>query len=305
MRVCFLFLIVTIASLIIISGCGSGSNEPDGDTVDGDKLEGDIADGDFLDGDVSESDESDLETTDGDMAEVEHDVELDKEADATESDIDGDLEGESAIETDTDLDAEIDAEVENDIEPEIESEDDANEIDIIDSDMEADNEVEIETEAEAESDEEIEVEQESETTGLIWQDPPNDEHMTWYEARTYCENLTQDGKLDWRMPTVEEARSLLRGCSGSESTGGCGVIDTCVEFSCWNSYCGQCELSEGPAGGCYWPEGTTGLCGWAWTTGEYNYQYQDRVWIVGYHTGNIDGTLPTNDRIIRCVRSSL
>ena len=41
-------------------------------------------------------------------------------------------------------------------------------------------------------------------TGLIWQQIPTSEKMSWEEAEEYCENLELDGYDDWRLPTVKE-----------------------------------------------------------------------------------------------------
>ena len=41
-------------------------------------------------------------------------------------------------------------------------------------------------------------------TGLIWQQSPSEEHLTQYDAITYCENLTYAGYDDWRLPSLAE-----------------------------------------------------------------------------------------------------
>ncbi len=45
-------------------------------------------------------------------------------------------------------------------------------------------------------------------THLEWQDDAVGSTMTWTDAGTYCNDLTLDGKTDWRLPTVEELVSI-------------------------------------------------------------------------------------------------
>jgi hypothetical protein len=45
-------------------------------------------------------------------------------------------------------------------------------------------------------------------TGLMWAAHDNGGAATWKEAKKYCENYAGGGYKDWRMPTVEELRTL-------------------------------------------------------------------------------------------------
>ncbi len=45
-------------------------------------------------------------------------------------------------------------------------------------------------------------------TGLMWQQVPASEGMTWAQAKEYCENLELGGYSDWRMPTLKELFSI-------------------------------------------------------------------------------------------------
>ena len=45
-------------------------------------------------------------------------------------------------------------------------------------------------------------------TGLIWQDNETVER-TWVEAISYCESLTLEGNIDWRLPNIKELLSIV------------------------------------------------------------------------------------------------
>ena len=94
-------------------------------------------------------------------------------------------------------------------------------------------------------------------SGLMWQ---NDETvgtvvLNQDQARTYCQNLTECGHTNWRLPTISELRSLVRGCPGTETGGACGVTDDCTEDGCTNDACEGCLPEHGGPGvdGYYWP----------------------------------------------------
>lgn len=46
-------------------------------------------------------------------------------------------------------------------------------------------------------------------TGLMWVQTPNSTNRTWSNAITYAENLTVNFHNDWRMPNINELRSLF------------------------------------------------------------------------------------------------
>jgi hypothetical protein len=47
------------------------------------------------------------------------------------------------------------------------------------------------------------------STGLIWQQNAPDDIMNWEQALAYCEALSLADKTDWRLPSINELRSLV------------------------------------------------------------------------------------------------
>jgi len=46
-------------------------------------------------------------------------------------------------------------------------------------------------------------------TGLMWQDEPKIVGLTQPKAVNYCEGLTLYGHKDWRLPTIDELKSIV------------------------------------------------------------------------------------------------
>ena len=88
------------------------------------------------------------------------------------------------------------------------------------------------------------------STGLTWQ-VRQIGTVTWAEAGPFCEKLALAGG-GWRLPTISELRSILKGCASTQTGGSCGVTDSCIsEIECKDSTCEGCDGDEGPYEGCY------------------------------------------------------
>jgi len=118
------------------------------------------------------------------------------------------------------------------------------------------------------------------SSGLMWQNGREVGQVgrPWRLANRYCRYLTWGGYSDWRLPTIDELRSLIRGCGATAPGGACGVTDACRADDCWNESCVGCDFLEGPGvDGVYWPAGVTGY--YSWYT---NYPYWSSSLVVGY-----------------------
>ncbi len=138
--------------------------------------------------------------------------------------------------------------------------------------------------------------------------------ISWQDATDYCSGLG----FGWRLPNINELRTIIKGCLETVTGGICGVIDpACLEMaccggggiSCWvlDTDC-KCVLSGGPGeGGCYWEAGV-------WNdpdSGESPYwssspiiDYLDLVWAVSFKSGIVyQSSSVDNVAGARCVRS--
>jgi hypothetical protein len=204
----------------------------------------------------------------------------------TDTDTDIDSDSDSDTDTDTDLDTDTDSDTDSDSDTSYGGCDD------IDTDFDAGTPGEW-----ADPD-----------SGLIWQNPPYGEGACWDAAVEYCEALGNG----WRLPNINELRSLIRGCPQNELGGECGLSDPdCLDGSCTDG-CVVCESLQGPGNsGCYWDAELRGSC---LPSPEYNYygvywssskepKHESTVWNVDFSQGSPDVSWTFNSsQAIRCVR---
>ena len=149
-------------------------------------------------------------------------------------------------------------------------------------------------------------------TDLCWQDPPASDSMDWYDAVTYCDELSLEGKGGWRLPMIQELVSLMRGCvdgtaTGDLSTSECQVSDPdCLDWDCTDSGCEWCDASDGPdqnSEGCYWDPGLEGECSevayWSSSLSAEDVSY---VWYFFFDWGGLSYHDKSNLHEVRCVR---
>jgi formylglycine-generating enzyme required for sulfatase activity len=142
------------------------------------------------------------------------------------------------------------------------------------------------------------------TSGLVWQKAAPADFVVQAAASTRCSG--NDAGLPgsgWRLPTIGELRTLVRGCPVCAPGGACGVTDDCLGAGCWSGECYGCPDDEGPADGCYWPEALQGDCTWYWASSpETNPSLAGYYHGMGYHRAELQSTPGTHTRLGRCVR---
>lgn len=139
--------------------------------------------------------------------------------------------------------------------------------------------------------------------GLAWELVPMGGNPNVADALGYCDSLTLLGAGGWRVPTVDELRSLMLGCADTQTGGACGLTEDCATADCRDDACDGCidTPGGGPAAGCYWNPNLQGQCGGYWSSTSAGGGFG---WIVDYADGTIrqrDAALPAG--LVRCVAS--
>ena len=153
-------------------------------------------------------------------------------------------------------------------------------------------------------------------SGLMWQNPLSDDWMTleggmtWEESKAYCADLVLDDYDGWRLPTISELRSLIRGCETGISDvddefGACGVTDECLNSECRDAPCDGCEtlLDDNYSGEGYWPNELTGDVDWYWSSSLVADSGGHDAWAVDFFSALIGIDRYVNfPQSARCVR---
>jgi hypothetical protein len=107
-------------------------------------------------------------------------------------------------------------------------------------------------------------------------------------AEAHCAALELARSSDWRLPSVEELRSLLVGCAASELGGACAATIDCQD-DCLAG-CGGCGYASGPRpDGCYLADELFGIpCGWFWSVTRYPVGTSNR-YVVDFRDGDVSG----------------
>ena len=145
---------------------------------------------------------------------------------------------------------------------------------------------------------------------LIWSDrSPNE--MNWSSAKQYCEDLNEGGFDDWRLPNIDELRTLL---IADRVSSRCKVSErnNCLSLKdCW--FCSTCTQTgtENSGGGCSdwgtaYTDGRYSRLGdgkvWLWSSSTRSGSTTDGAWGVNFGHGGVYGDLKSYNSYVRCVR---
>lgn len=135
--------------------------------------------------------------------------------------------------------------------------------------------------------------------GNMWS-PRSSSEMDWQEALDYCDDLNECGHTDWRLPNINELRTLIQNCPGSQTGGACAVSDPDhLAGSDLSDDC-YCEYKENN-GGYYSKLGDDGNV-WLWSS-SLRSDSSILAWSVYFGNGEVSfGKNGLNVYYVRCVR---
>lgn len=116
---------------------------------------------------------------------------------------------------------------------------------------------------------------------------------TWEKAYEYCENLEEGGFKDWRLPTIDELRSIVKKCPETATGGKCLISDKNGKLS-MNDYdkqdCRGCRR-----GGFDLPGN-----GWFWSASQVT--GTDHFWVISFKNTRISNAKRVVPYNAYCVR---
>jgi hypothetical protein len=137
-----------------------------------------------------------------------------------------------------------------------------------------------------------------EETGLMWSKKSGEK--PWTEANQYCEDLEELGFDDWRLPTIDELRTLILECEGTVTGGACQISEEAGILSneSWTDDC-YCEESSM---GIYTKFGTEDWYDYLWSSSSVS-DLSDSYWALDTSEGKITATQNEDSMTeARCVR---
>lgn len=139
-------------------------------------------------------------------------------------------------------------------------------------------------------------------TGYIWS-VKSDGTYTYrnQKAELYCKELTTDG-LSWRLPNIDELRTIIRNCDKTKTNGTCQVSEeNWSDETYWSEdTCGGCELNEAE-GNSIFGDKSKGF--WSSTASNLSTRY---AWIVAFWASGyaqVTSTKQDSEMLVRCLGS--
>ena len=134
------------------------------------------------------------------------------------------------------------------------------------------------------------------SSGLVWSAKSLGNVMYQLAAYDYCDNLSEGGYSDWRLPSIDELRTLIKNCWKTYIGGECRVsLEGCRESSCENDACAGCSSD---LSGKYSKLGDNEIL---WSASAPP-DFTDCSWIVDFGDGGIKIDSSHWDFRTRCVR---
>ena len=138
-------------------------------------------------------------------------------------------------------------------------------------------------------------EEERKRKGILYWSSKAPQKMNWDEALNYCKNLDEGGYNDWRLPNIDELRSLVKNCPNSQIGGKCNVTQECLYWGKCNRNCDDCRRIENSS------YSKLGYSGWFWSSSN-RADDADYAWYLDFDNGRISSPAKKYQGNVCCVR---
>ena len=141
------------------------------------------------------------------------------------------------------------------------------------------------------------------TSHLTWSSKASNT-MIWQKAVDYCSNLLKDGYSDWRLPNINELRTLIKNCQGSQTGGTCEVSDpNHLTSDDWDGNSCYCEKVENNSA--YYSKLGDNSNVDLWSSSVRSDGSNDAAWGVGFDNADVSLYDKSCNNDVRCVRSEI
>ena len=130
--------------------------------------------------------------------------------------------------------------------------------------------------------------------GSLYWSKRSAKEMNWGAAVKYCKDLDEGGYTDWRLPNIDELRTLIQNHSGTQSGGSCPISKKAGKLA-WSDRTGDCN---GISGSNFSKLGDTY---WFWSSSTRS-DYSSVAWRVDFGDGYVGSNYKISDSYVRCVR---
>ena len=133
---------------------------------------------------------------------------------------------------------------------------------------------------------------------LIWSSR-NTNSKTWSGANTHCETLEEGGYTDWRLPTIDELRTIIVNCPGAQAGGDCKISDP-DHLSESDRVMADCSCEDVSGNSTYYSK--FGNDTQLWSSSDFA-DSSDYAWRVYFNSANVNVNVKSsNPYPVRCVR---
>lgn len=127
------------------------------------------------------------------------------------------------------------------------------------------------------------------------------EYLTWKEAKKYCDSLTENGYSDWRLPTIDELRTIVSNCSPVIPGGSCKISSNKNKLSSkhFSSDCESCSAFDEHS---RISDGWDADSDWLWSSSSVS-DYSNYVWGIDFFDAELNKLSKNEEYEARCYRT--